>query len=462
MTGLLTYYSKCGDLPSAKKVFAEMPGKDVVAHNAMIAALSCHGLAEDARTLFDQMCERSSASWSSMITCYCKMGYLDSARQLFDRNPIKDVVSWNVMIDGYCKMGNLAKARELFDQTGAVKDAVTWNTLISGYLHHREFGMAITMFQSMQMENVKPTEVTMASLLSACAHLGASHMGRWIHAYIQNHRLKIDLVLGNALIVMYFKCGDVETALAVFHGMPIRNIFCWNSVIAGLGINGCGQQAIEMFLEMNRIERIKPDGVTFVGLLSACSHSGLVAEGKQYFSQMLHIYGVEPQIEHYGCMVDILGRAGFLKDALQLLETMPVQPNAIVWGSLLRACHIHRDRKVSEQVTQHLLQFDPNDEANYVLLSNIYASSRRWDDVERCRGIMFRKKVHKLPGCSSIEVNSRLHEFLVDDTSHPQFEQIYAFLAGIEKELRELGYQPNTDSALNHIEDEEKENDVPW
>ncbi|WOL01593.1 pentatricopeptide repeat-containing protein [Canna indica] len=342
-TGLLVLYSKCGDLHSAEQVFAGMPDKDVITHNAMIVALSWNGRAQDARRLFDQMPVRSSATWNSMITCYCKMNDIDSAREIFDKNPMKDIISWNAMIDGYCKTGQLGRARELFDRLGLARNAVTWNTMISGYLHHREFGIAISMFQSMQMENVKPTEVTMVSLLSACAHLGALNMGRWIHAYIQNHRLKIDVVLGNALIDMYFKCGDVETALQVFNGMPTRNIFCWNSVIVGLGMSGYGEKAIELFHVMEKLERIKPDGVTFVGLLSACSHSGLVTEGKKYFSQMLGFYGVEPKIEHYGCMVDILGRAGFLKDALHLLETMPIRPNAIVWGSLLRACHTHKD-----------------------------------------------------------------------------------------------------------------------
>ncbi|URE10762.1 PPR repeat [Musa troglodytarum] len=367
---------------------------------------------------------------TGLLVLYSKLNDLDSAREIFDRNPIKDVVSWNAMIDGYCKMG--------------------------------EFGTAVSMFRSMQMENARPTEVTMASLLSACAHLGALNMGRWIHAYIRNHQLKMDVVLGNALIDMYFKCGAVETALEAFRGMPTRNIFCWNSVVAGLGMNGYGERAVAVFHEMEKMEMIKPDGVTFVGLLSACSHSGLVTEGKKYFSHMLDLYGVEPKIEHYGCMVDLFGRAGFLEEALHLLETMPVRPNAVVWGSLLRACHIHGDSEVSEKVTQRLMELDPNDGAYYVFLSNIYASSNRWDDVERCRSVMLRRGVRKVPGCSSIEVNNMIHEFLVGDESHPQYEEIYAFMVGIEKELKKLGYRPSTDCVHHDIEDEEKERAVMY
>ncbi|PKA57185.1 Pentatricopeptide repeat-containing protein [Apostasia shenzhenica] len=456
-TGLLDFYAKNGCLRSAEKVFEEMPERDVVACNAMLAALSANGRSEDARKLFDEMPLKSSASWNTMITCYCKQGDVALGQEIFDGNPVKDVMSWNSMIDGYCKAGLLRNAKELFDQMGSAKNSVTWNTMISGYLHQREFSVAISMFREMQVENVKPTEVTMVSLLAACAHLGALSLGRWIHAYICNHRLRIDVVLGNALIDMYFKCGGIDSALEVFHGMPLKNVFCWNSVIAGFGMHGLGEMAIDVFRNMERTGGVKPDGITFVGLLSACSHSGLVSEGKMYFSQMFEVYGIKPQIEHYGCMVDLLGRAGLLQDAIHFVETMAIKPNCVVWGSLLRACRIHSNTKASEHVTQQLLELDPNDGGNYVFLSNIYAIAKRWEDVENCRRIMIEKGVRKLPGCSLVEVKNVVHEFVVGDTSHPQFERINSFLNEIERELRKLGYQPRTSSVLHDVEDEEKE-----
>ncbi|XXG60526.1 hypothetical protein AAC387_Pa04g2413 [Persea americana] len=460
-TGLLDFYGKAGDLTSAKQVFDEMPQRDVVANNAMIAVLSKCGHVTDAHNLFEKMPERNSASWNCMITCYCKLDDICSARTIFDKNPVKDVVSWNAMIDGYCKSGQIETARELFNRMGSAKNSVTWNTMIAGYVQCREFAKAVLMFQQMQVENVKPTEVTMVSLLSACAHLGALDMGRWIHAYIRHHNLKIDVVLGNALIDMYYKCGSIETALEVFHGLSRKNVYCWNSIITGLGMHGHGKEAIDAFLKMEE-EMIRPDGVTFVGLLSGCSHSGLVSEGRQYFSQMIGVYGVEPGIEHYGCMVDLLGRAGFLEDALKLIETMPIKPNSIVWGSLLRACRVHRDTKLSEQVTQRLLELEPHDGGNYVFLSNVYASVNRWNDVEICRRMMTEKGVRKTPGCSSIEVNNVVHEFVVGDTSHPRFAQINAFLDEIVKELRDHGHEPDTASVLHDIDDEEKENAVRY
>ncbi|XP_043705090.1 pentatricopeptide repeat-containing protein At1g08070, chloroplastic-like [Telopea speciosissima] len=460
-TGLLDFYAKVGDLSSTKKLFAEMPNRDVVAHNVMIAALGKHGYVNDARNLFDEMPNRNSSSWNSMISCYCKLGDILSARLIFDRNPVKDVVSWNAMIDGYCKLGHLTKAWELFDRMGSAKNSITWNTMISGFVQHGEFGRAISTFQQMQEQNVKPTEVTMVSLLSACAHLGALDIGKWIHAYIRRQNLRTDVILGNALIDMYGKCGSIEAALDVFHGLPLKNIFCWNSIIVGLGMHGYGDQAINAFVEMEK-GGIKPDGVTFVGLLSGCSHSGLVSEGRRYFSQMSDVYGVNPGIEHYGCMVDLLGRAGFLEEALKLVRTMPMMPNSVVWGSLVRACRIHKDTKISEQVTQHLLELDPHDGGNYVFLSNTYASANRWEDVELCRSLMSERRIHKTPGCSSIEVDNVLHEFVAGDTSHPQFTKINAFLDEIAWELRGLGHEPDTASVLHDIEEEEKENAVRY
>ncbi|KMZ76222.1 Pentatricopeptide repeat-containing protein [Zostera marina] len=461
-TGLLSYYAKVGELGSAQKMFDGLSVRDVVAHNAMIAALANAGRIGGARELFDGMVQKTSASWNSMITCYCRSGDMSLAVEMFERNPIKDVISWNAMIDGYCKLGQMDMALGLFERMGSAKNSVTWNTMISGYVHLREFQVATLLFQKMQVENVRFTEVTMVCLLSACAHLGAIEMGRWIHGYIKNHRIKVDVVLGNALIDMYYKCGRIDSSLEIFHSMPMKNIFCWNSIIVGLGMHGCGREALEAFHAMKKDTRIKPDGITFVGLLSACSHSGLVSEGKKCFLQMVDTYGVEPRIEHFGCMVDLLGRAGFLEEALGFINKMPMKPNAAVYGSLLHACKIHRDTELSEHVTQCLLELNPSDGGNYVFLSNMYASSNRWEDVERCRRIMVEKRVQKIPGCSSIEVDNVVHEFIAGDTSHPLFYQINSFLDEICMELRELGYEPDIKSVLHDIEHEEKENSVKY
>ncbi|XP_058225473.1 pentatricopeptide repeat-containing protein At3g29230-like [Rhododendron vialii] len=455
-TGLIDFYAKVGDLRSAEKVFEEMTERDVVANNVMLSGFTKHGFVEEARRLFDSMQERDSCSWNSMITCYCKLGQIDSARLMFDRSPVKDVVSWNAIIDGYCKLGQLMNAEELFVRMGSVKNSVTWNTMIAGYVQSREFGRAMRAFQQMQAQNVKPTEVTMVSLLSACAHLGAVDMGEWIHAYIRSKNFKVDVVLGNALIDMYCKCGSIEAALDVFHGLTVKNTFCWNSVIVGLGMHGYGEEAVNAFIAMEK-ENLKPDEVTFVGLLSGCSHSGLVSAGRRYFSHMSSVFGIQPGIEHYGCMVDLLGRAGLLQEALDVIKTMPMKPNSVVWGTLLRACRVHKDTKFIEQVTQYLLELETNDEGNYVVLSNLYASLNRWDDVNFCRKLMTQRGVRKTPGCSSIEVDNLVHEFVAGDPSRPEFSQFDVFSDEIQEKLKGNGHEPDKAFFLHDIDEEEKE-----
>ncbi|XP_047328775.1 pentatricopeptide repeat-containing protein At5g66520-like [Impatiens glandulifera] len=461
-TALLDFYSKLGNITFARRLFDEMPERDIVVNNAMLSALGKNGFIGDAQNLFDNMMpQKNSCSWNVMISCYCKSGRIEYARSIFDRCHLRDVVSWNAMIDGYCKLGWLTNAQELFDRMGTSKNFVTWNTMIAGFVQARQFNRAIQMFREMQSERVKPTEVTMVSLLSACAHLGALDMGDWLYAYIKRKNLRVDVVLGNALIDMYCKLGSVETALDVFHGLRVRNIFCWNSMIAGLGMNGFGKQAVTLFGSMGS-QGVKPDGVTFVGLLSGCGHSGLVSTGKNFFSQMDDVYGLKPAIEHYGCMVDLFGRAGLLDEALDLVKNMPVKPNAIVLGSLLRACQVHKNTEIGEQVTRRLLELNPSDGGNYVFLSNLYASLNRWEDVNVCRKSMAEKGVQKTPGCSSVELNNTVHEFVAGDFSHPQFLQINAFIDVMEKELKVNGYEADTGLVLHDIENEEKETAIKY
>ncbi|KAI3806258.1 hypothetical protein L1987_22157 [Smallanthus sonchifolius] len=288
LTGLLDFYAKVDDLSSAKRVFDEMPDRDVVANNAMISALSKHGFVKDAQNLFNSMQEKNSVTFNSMITCYSKIGDIHSARFIFDSSPFKDVVSWNAMIDGYCKAGDLNHAEELFNQIGEVKNSVTWNTMITGFVQCKEFQRALQLFEHMQAGRVKPTEVTMVSLLSACAHLGALEMGEWVHNYIKKNKLKIDVVLGNALIDMYCKCGSISHSLDVFHKLKLKNIYCWNSIIIGLAMHGYGKEAMDYFYKMTQ-DGVNPDGVTFIGLLCACSHSGLISEGDSSHPQFSQI-----------------------------------------------------------------------------------------------------------------------------------------------------------------------------
>ncbi|XP_078429268.1 putative pentatricopeptide repeat-containing protein At3g08820 [Wolffia australiana] len=452
-TALLDFYAKIGRLDSASRQFEEISDKDVVTRNAMIAALCNSGFLQEARQVFDGMPERTSATWNSIISGYCKKNKVEEAREVFDQNPTKDVISWNAMIDGYCKAGRLAAAAELFEAMGEGKNVVSWNTMITGYVHHRQFAAALELFRSMQAAGPPPTAATMVPLLSACAHLGALDMGRWVHGYVQNRRLRIDVFLGNALVDMYCKCGAIDVALKVFRGLPERNVFCWNSLISGLGMQGEGEKAMELFVEMQERERIRPDAVTFVGLLSGLSHSGMVGHGRRLFSEMATVYGVQPGVEHFGCLVDLLGRAGLLEEAMEVMETMPVKANSVIWGSLLRACKIRGDAGLSEVVARRLLEIDPGDGGNYVMLSNVYASARRWEEVLSCRMAMAEGGLRKSTGGSVIEMGNSLEEFAAGDTRHPEHRRIVGFLEEMVVDMQRMGYAPAIEAVLHDAEE---------
>lgn len=286
---------------------------------------------------------------------------------------------------------------------------------------------AITMFRRMQLEEVEPDEIAMLAALSACAHLGALELGEWIHNYIDKHGLSKIVPLNNALIDMYAKCGKIEKALEVFKNMEHKSVITWTSMIDGLALHGLGREALEMFSCMER-NRIKPNEITFVAILSACCHVGLVEMGRWYFKCMGTKYGIKPKIQHYGCMIDLLGRAGFLQEAQELVRGMPFEANAPIWGSLLAAARIHGDAELGKQALQHLIKVEPHNSGNYTLLSNIYATQSKWNEAGMVRKVMRDTGVKKMPGGSCIEVNNRVHEFVAGDKLHPQSERIFEVL----------------------------------
>ncbi|CAN6173030.1 unnamed protein product [Urochloa humidicola] len=402
-TALLTRYARRGVLAHAQRLFDEMPRRDVVAFNAMLAALGAGGRVADARALFDRMPDRTPASWNAMVTCYCRASDLSSARLLFEaslRAGSSSVVSWNAMIDGYCKAGQMDAARELFDRMGStLPDVVTWNTMMGGCLRAGKPAGTIAMFhhlmrvhhQQQQEHRLKPTTVTMATAVTACTQVGDFSLGRQIHLMIQQQGTHTDAVLSNALMDMYFKSGSADLALDVFRAMHrCCNLFCWNTAIAGLGMNGRGEDAVAAFHDMVGEEEVKPDAVTFVAVLSACSHSGMVAAGRKLFADMLPVYGVPPRAEHYGCVADLLCRAGHADEAVRLVRAMPGGPNAKVLGSLVLDAVVAPERqegggvRMSEWAARRISEMDVADGAAYGL-SNVYASLQRWDRVEEHR-----------------------------------------------------------------------------
>lgn len=367
-----------------------------------------------ARTLFDGSAKRDVVPWSALTAGYARRGELGLARQLFDEMPVKDLVSWNVMITGYVKQGDMESARKLFDEIPK-KDVVTWNAMIAGFVLCGSHEQALEMFEEMRSVGERPDEVTMLSLLSACADLGDLDVGQKIHyKALELCSGDLSILLGNALIDMYAKCGSIERARDVFRGMRERDVSTWNSVIGGLAFHGYAVESINLFIKMRRL-KVRPNEITFVGVLVACSHAGKVEEGRGYFNLMRNEYKIEPNIRHCGCMVDLLGRAGRLNEAFEFIDSMEVEPNAIVWRTLLGACRTHGNVELGRRANERLLEMRRDESGDYVLLSNIYASRGEWDGVEKVRKLMDDSGVRKEPGCSLIEADNRaLMQILFD------------------------------------------------
>ena len=426
MVSVLSACGMKGDLEFGRRIHSYIKQNDiaesVTLNNAILNMyVKCGGL-EDAKVLFDRMIDRDSISWTTMLDGYAKSGELDAARRLFDKMPNRDTASWNAIISGY-------------EQNGKPKDA-------------------LALFNELQHLDVKPDQVTLVAALSACAQLGALEKGCWIHAFIRKNNLTLNFHLTTSLVDMYSKCGELQKAAEVFESVDQRDVFVWSAMIAGFAMQGRGRDALDLFLQMQEAQ-VSPNRVTFINILSACSHGGLVEEGKFYFSQMLPVYGITPDVEHYGCMVDMLGRAGLLDEARDLIKNMPMPAPASVWGALLGSCVVHKNVELGEVACKHLLGLEPSNDGAYVLLSNLYAKSGKWDCVARLRNLMKDRGLKKEAGCSSIEVHGVVHEFLVGDVSHPQSGSIYLKLDKIMERLKEYGYVPDKSQLLQNIEDED-------
>ncbi|KAG5248570.1 pentatricopeptide repeat-containing protein [Salix suchowensis] len=419
-------------------------GSNVFAHNALINMYALCGLIDMARGIFDMSCKSDVVTWNAMMSGYNRIK--------------KDVISWTAIVTGFVNTGQVDAARKYFHKMPE-RDHVSWTAMIDGYLRFNCYKEALMLFREMQTSKIKPDEFTMVSILTACAQLGALELGEWIRTYIDKNKVKNDTFVGNALIDMYFKCGNVDKALSIFNGMPQRDKFTWTAMVIGLAINGCGEEALDMFSQMLKAS-VTPDGVTYVGVLSACTHTGMVEKGKRFFASMTARHGIEPNIAHYGCMVDLLGKAGHLKEAHEIIKNMPMKPNSIVWGALLGACRIHKNAEMAEMAIEQILELEPHNGAVYVLQCNIYAACNKWDKLRELRQVMMDRGIKKTPGCSLIEMNGIVHEFVAGDQSHPQTKEIYGRLNKMTSDLRIAGYSPNTSEVFLDIAEEDKENAV--
>ncbi|XP_038988187.1 pentatricopeptide repeat-containing protein At3g29230-like [Phoenix dactylifera] len=415
--GLISMYCRSGDVELGMMLFDGFRSRDLVSWNSMIAGYSMCGKMGEAQKLFDAMPERDAFSWAILIDGYGKkIGDVRRARELFDAMPDRDLVCWNSMIDGYSGLGMMGPARELFEAMPE-RNVISWSILIDGYIRHGDSKEALNIFQQMLRHGMKPDKISAVGVISACAQLGALDQGRWVHFYLKKNRILFDVVVQTALIDMYMKCGSLDLARRLFDNMRERSIVTWNVMIVGLGANGYEAEAVELFDQMEK-EGTLMDDLTFLAVLTACTHAGLVAKGWEIFDRMRSDFGITPKAEHYGCIVDLLGRAGRLHEARNVIETMPMKPTLTLWGSLLAACRTHRCVDLAEVSVEQLKNLGADDSGVYVLLSNIYAEEGMWDDVWRIRKLMCARGMKKEVGRSVVEVNGRVHEFVNGDVSY--------------------------------------------
>jgi len=361
----------------------------------------------------------------------------------------------SALVNMYAKSGSVYDARVIFDRMDE-RDLFTWTVMIGGLAQHGRGGEAYELFIRMQQEGFKPDAVTYVSILNACASAGALEWVKEVHSHALKTGLESDVRVGNALVHMYAKCGSIDDARLVFDRMKERDVITWNVMIGGLAQHGCGFEALEVFRNMNAAG-VKPDGCSFVALLSACSHAGLVDEGRRLFLAMSQDYGIVPSVVHWTCLVDILGRAGHLQEAKLLIDNMPVEPDGATWGALLGACKSYGDVELGELAAKECVKLEPNNASTYVILSNIYAAAEKWKEVSLVRIMMQERGIRKEPGRSWIEVDNKIHSFVVGDTSHPETKEIFAELSRLTEEIKADGYLPDTRFVLHDVDKKDKE-----
>ncbi|KAK4478087.1 hypothetical protein RD792_017352 [Penstemon davidsonii] len=382
---ILAGYVRCGDLAMAQNLFDEMPVRDVVSWNSMVFGYARGNDMEKACTLFREMPERNPASWNAMIAGYVECGKIEMARSFFDAMPRRNNVSYITMISAYSKYGNVESAIELFNEKGE-KDLLLYNAMISSFAQNNRAKEALQLFDEMLQSNanIQPDGMTLTSAISACSQLGDLKFGKWIESYMSKSGIKMDDHLATSLIDLYTKCGHIDKAYDLFHSLQKRDLVAYTAMILGCGINGRAKDAIKLFEEMMNANII-PNQVTFTGILTAYNHVGLVKEGYNCFMS-LQKHGLVPTVDHYAIVVDLLGRAGQLEDAYELIKSMHVQPHAGVWGALLLACSLHNNVELAEVAAKNCFELEADSSGYHSLLANIYASAGRWDDVKRLRG----------------------------------------------------------------------------
>ncbi|XP_042503995.1 pentatricopeptide repeat-containing protein At1g20230-like [Macadamia integrifolia] len=495
---LIDMYGKCRFLLGACKVFDEMPTKDVISWTSKSMCYVHCGLPREALQVIRQMSltgmRPNSITVSSILPACSALKDLSSGREIhgfvvrngmgenvfvssglvdmyanclsmqqaqavFDNMSHRDTVSWNVILTAHFSTGGFEKGLNIFYQmsTARVKlNSASWNAVISGCIQNGQNEQALELFAQMQDSGYKPNPITVSSVLPACTNLESLRGGKEIHGYTFRHQIMEDVTVATALIFMYAKCGDLELSRRVFDRLSRRDTIAWNTMIMANSMHGNGKDALLIFQKMID-SGVKPNHATFTGVLSGCSHSQLVEEGRLIFNLMSGDYLIEPDADHYSCLVDILSRAGYLEDAYDLIQKMPMEPTANAWGALLGACRVYKNVKLGRMAAHRLFEIEPDNAGNYVLLSNIFVNAKLWGEASQIRKLMRDKGIIKVPGCSWVQVKNRVYTFVVGDKRNDQSGQIYKFLDEMGEKMKLAGYSPDTDFVLQDVDQEEKE-----
>ncbi|CAI0553832.1 unnamed protein product [Linum tenue] len=494
-------YVKCDGMEDAKNLFDEMGRRDLCSWNVLVSGYARLGLLQEARKLFDEMPDRDNFTWTAMVSGYVRYDRpneaLDLCRMMsrcqnwqgnkftvssalaaaaaipclrigkeihghITRTGLEsDQVVWSSLSDMYGKCGSIEEARHIFDRM-VDRDVVTWTTMIGRYFEDGRRDEGLHLFKDLIKSGTRPNEFTFAGVLNACSDVTAEQLGRQVHGYITRVGSTPSSFAASALVHMYSKCGSMVNAERVFKGMLQPDLVSWTSLIAGYAQNGKPNEALHYFELLLNSGKVYPDHITFVGVLSACAHAGLVDKGLQYFYSIKDKHGLTYTTDHYACIIDLLARCGRFEEAKRIISGMPIKPDKFLWASLLGGCRIHKNVELAEKAAEALFEIEPENPATYVTMANIYATAGKWAEVAKIRMIMDDRGVVKKPGKSWIEVKRKTHVFLVGDKSHPKSKQIHEFLGELSRRMKEEGFVPDTNSVLHDVEEEQKEQNLSY
>ncbi|XP_068312758.1 pentatricopeptide repeat-containing protein At4g37170 [Pyrus communis] len=497
---LIDMYVKCGSIVDAQMVFDEMPERDLCSWNTMISGYAKVGQLAEARKLFDEMPQRDNFSWTAMISGYVRHDRPKDALWLYrmmqrsensKSNKFtvssvlaasaaiqslrmgkeihgyimrtgmdSDEVVWSALSDMYGKCGNIEEARRIFDKM-VNRDIVTWTAMIDRYFEDGKKEEGFSLFSELMKSGIRPNEFTFAGVLNACAQHAAENLGKQVHGYMTRIGFDPLSFAASALVHMYSKCGNIENANKVFNEMPCPDVVSWTSLIAGYAQNGQPNEALQLF-KLLLDSGTKPDHITFVGVLSACTHAGLVDKGLEYFHSIKAKHGLTHTADHYSCVVDLLARAGRFEEAKNIINELPMKPDKYLWASLIGGCRIHGNLTLAKRAADALFEIEPENPTTYITLANIYATAGMWGDVTEVRKMMDERGLIKKPGLSWIEIKREVHVFLVGDTSHPRYDEIHHYLHELSKRMKEEGYVPDTNFVLHDVEEEQKEQNLSY